>query len=118
MAAPSYRTPLLWILLPLIAGYTLGHHLPQIAPAIPLSLGVAALGVAFRSLGMRRKKALLLIWPIAFALGLLSVSLAYFQNIQQTPEAWTQLPPREATLSLKVKTPLRRRQSRAGQGNR
>ncbi len=103
MAAPSYRTPLLWILLPLIAGYTLGHHLPEIAPLIPLSLGVAALGGAAWSLRFRRKSALLLIWPIAFTLGMLSVSLAYFQKVHQTPEAWTQLPQREAILTLKVK---------------
>ncbi len=103
MAAPSYRTPLLWILLPLISGYTLGHHLPEIAPLIPLSVGVAALGGAAWSLRLRRKSALVLIWPIAFTLGMLSVSLAYFQKIHHTPEAWSQLPPREAILTLKVK---------------
>ena len=103
MAAPSYRTPLLWILLPLIAGYTLGHHLPGITPLIPLSVGIAGLGGAAWSLRFRRKRALLLIWPVAFTLGMLSVSLAYFQKTHQTPEAWTRLPQREAILTLKVK---------------
>ena len=103
MAAPSYRTPLLWILLPSIAGYTLGHHLPGITPLIPLTVGIAALGGAAWSLRLRGKSAQIPIWPIAFTMGMLSVSLAYFQKVHHTPEAWTQLPQREADLALKVK---------------
>ncbi len=104
MAAPSYRTPLLWILLPMIAGYTLGHHLPGIAPLIAATTGIAALLVAARFLRSHpQSKAWSMIWPITFILGILLVSLAYYQKVYHTPEAWTQLPRREAFLNLKVK---------------
>ena len=119
MAAPSYRTPLLWILLPMIAGYTLGHHLPGIAPLIAATTGIAALLVAARFLRSHpQSNAWSMIWPITFILGILLVSLAYYQKVYHTPEAWTQLPRREAFLNLKVKTHFLRHRSQSGQWNR
>ncbi|MDA0347967.1 MAG: ComEC/Rec2 family competence protein [Verrucomicrobia bacterium] len=103
MSVTSYRAPLLWLLIPMIGGYTMGHFLPPL-PVLPtLLLAFICLAIAF---WVSRKRANLGrqdYWAYFMILGVSVASLLYYQQNRQFPELWNHLPPREAFLELKVK---------------
>lgn len=102
MVAPSYRAPLLWILLPMLVGYSLGKSIPNCSPigvvTISLLLIVGSLCV-FR---LRESLVSQLLWSVLFALGTITLSLLYFQYKNSTPKLWDELPAREANLTIEV----------------
>jgi competence protein ComEC len=103
MSVASYRVPLLWLLIPMINGYIIGHFIPHL-PVLPTTLmAFVSLAIAFwlsrkgTQIGQRKY------WPCFMILGVSSASLLYYQQHLQFPERWNELPPREAFIELEVK---------------
>lgn len=103
MTVPSYRAPLLWILLPMCCGYILGHHLPG-WPVWPcFFLALVLIGLAYGTQGKTTHPGRRKCWAVFFFSGVSIASLLYFQQSRRFPEVWEELPAREANLDLKVK---------------
>ena len=103
MSVTSYRAPLLWLLIPIIGGYTVGHFLPTL-PVLPtLLLAFICLAIAFFLSRESTQIGKQNYWPYFMIIGVSVTSLLYYQQNRQFPELWNQLPPREAFLELKVK---------------
>jgi competence protein ComEC len=94
------RAPLLWLLLPFMAGLTAGRlaDLPA-----PLFLGAAALaGLAAFFFAWRDDAVSRRIWPLAIGGAVALGGAAYFHLRLNRPSEWNDLPPREARLTLEV----------------
>ena len=103
MAYPSYRAPLLWLLIPMICGYVAGFHLPNLPVLVTLITAFVALTGAIWSLRTTTNGISQRYWSILFLLGVFIASLLYYQQTRRFPGLWEILPPREANLTLKVK---------------
>ncbi|MCZ6672017.1 MAG: ComEC/Rec2 family competence protein [Verrucomicrobia bacterium] len=103
MTVPSYRAPLLWLLLPMMCGYVLGHHLPEIATIPAVVLALVALITAYWTQRGDSDSSLRKYWPLLFFIGVSATSLLYYQHNRRFPDLWEILPPREAKLQIKVK---------------
>ncbi len=92
-----WRAPILWLLLPGIAGYV-GAHFVEL-PSIWVTLCPALLLLSAVCLPLHRHK----VWHIAFpaAVGLLAWSWTTHQSIE-FPSIWDQLPPREVTVAGRI----------------
>jgi len=106
----GHRAPLLWVVVPLLTGLSLGHAGIKLAP-----IWMRASLVAFSLLcavGYLRKwpRALLALFGCA---ALTLIGSAYYGYKRHFPEDWHWLPPREAELSLRVVRTFA--QQRAGQ---
>lgn len=103
-AAPAQarlRAPLLWLLVPLVAGYTLAFHLPRPFTGwllIP-SLGLALTGIAAQVRGQRWST-----WASAAAVAL--AAPAWFHGLRDHPELSEREPPREASVRVEVTSVL------------
>ena len=94
------RAPLLWLLLPFMAGLTAGQLVD--APA-PLLLGAAAFAVSAATFLCWRDGAIARrIWPLALGGTVVLSAAAFFHFRLNRPREWTDLPPREARLTLEV----------------
>jgi competence protein ComEC len=94
------RAPLLWLLLPLIAGLTAGRVV-DIAVCVPL--GIAGVAVAGATIcAWVRHAAVARFWAPMFAVGVGAAGLAYFHLRRDRLADWDRLPPREARLNLRV----------------
>ena len=94
------RAPLLWLLLPLIAGLSAGKLLrdapwPLLAGAGLLLLGAAAGVWSTRTVPRR-------LWSPALGLAVAFAGIVYFHVRLARPAGWDELPPREARLTLRV----------------
>ena len=96
----GHRAPLLWLLLPFMAGLAAGRLVDL--PAPPL-LGAAGIAVFFallfsswKSVAARRA------WSLALGVAMALAAAAYFQLRLNRPLEWSDLPPREARLTLLV----------------
>ncbi len=103
MAAPSYRAPLLWLLIPLIGGYTLGYHLPTIRIEVLVSVAALSLVAAYRLSATSSLPFQKPLWSLSLAIGVSTSALLYFQQSRLFPNIWEELPPREAFIDIKVK---------------
>ena len=103
MAAQSYRAPLLWLLIPMISGYILGYHLPNISVSILLSLAIGSLLGACLCNSHPGSPAQQIWWAVSLTIAVSSASLLYFQQSRTFPDIWEELPPREAFIEIKVK---------------
>jgi competence protein ComEC len=87
----------------MICGYVLGYHLPNLPILPPLFLAFVCLAAAawiqFGRNASKRER----FWPYLFILAVTITSLVYFQQNRYFPDLWESLPPREASLQLKVK---------------
>jgi len=96
----GYRAPLLWLLLPFMAGLTAGKlfDLPAqwLLGAAALAL-TAALVLSFRCGAAARRT-----WPAVFGASVFLAAAAYFHIRLDRLSGWENLPPREARLTLKV----------------
>jgi competence protein ComEC len=95
----GHRAPLLWVVLPLIAGLVLGRLNPGIG--IGLLLATAATGAiaaVIASWCERWSWA----WPIAMTVALVGAGAASYELQRRRLAAWEMLPPREVTASLRV----------------
>lgn len=100
MAAPTPRAPIAWLLTPLLIGYIAASALPT----MPVAL--AALGALFSAAAwatsLSGRAWAVSVWPpLALAAGVLLAG-GYIQHRTQPPPGWDDLPPREATLTLKI----------------
>lgn len=101
MASQSFRTPLLWLLIPIIGGYIAGHHLPILS--VWISIPVAGLFIILSLFYAHRHATRSTLWPTLILLGVFIASLSYYQQSRIYPEHWAELPAREAHLTMKVK---------------
>ena len=96
------RAPLLWILIPLAAGYGASHYLGHYSPLLLLSLSAILSATAFTLLFktqhecLRLWRALLIIAVFCLAWG------SYESRKPNTLDDWKNFPPREAVLELKI----------------
>ncbi len=96
------RAPLLWLLLPLIAGLTAGRLVA--APPRPL-LGAAALIIGAAAVcAWNRHPRVRRLWPATMGTAVALAGMAYFHLRFDRPEAWDRLPPREAELTLRIQS--------------
>ena len=97
---PSPRTPLAWLLLPLIAGYLLADFL-----AINTSL-FALLGFALACVSTiyaeKTARRTFPIWAIAVSTSGILLAAAYSEHRMAPPADWPDLPPREANLTIQI----------------
>lgn len=96
----GHRAPLLWLLLPFMAGLTAGRTCDA-SPAFLLTLATLMMAAAI-PLAWSKKPAARRAWPIFLALIVVLAGMAYFQLRLNRLSAWETLPPREARLRLKV----------------
>lgn len=95
------RVPILWLLLPLIAGMAVARQWPG-TPAT-LSLGLAAFFAGFAAVGLRRatnRKPVL--WGGSYCAVALLVGMSLFTLRDAHPERWYDLPERELTASIRI----------------
>eukprot|EP01031_Cornospumella_fuschlensis_P046051 gene46051-56373_t len=91
----GHRAPLLWLVLPMLAGLAVGQAM-EAAP-VPLLLGaLAAAGLALGQSGRPR------IWAGALVLALTLAGMASYALHRARLPAWDALPPREARLVLRI----------------
>ena len=96
----GHRAPLLWLLLPFMAGLAAGRLVD--VSATPL-LGAAAVAILCAIIISRRSgRVALRTWPLAFGAGIALAAAAYFRLRLDRPAEWGDLPPREARLTLLV----------------
>jgi competence protein ComEC len=96
----GHRAPLLWLLLPFMAGLTAGRLLDLPAPPLLGAATIAlliALVLSFRSSAGARGT-----WPLALGGAVALAAAAYFHLRLNRPPEWNDLPPREARLTLEV----------------
>ncbi|MDP0501658.1 MAG: ComEC/Rec2 family competence protein [Verrucomicrobiota bacterium JB022] len=97
-----WRTPLLWVLLPLLAGYIAGEQWPSLPMWVPLVFAIALLGplavLTWRDRLSTRAFAGLCLTAIA------CLSLTYYldRRAPTLPEGWEGLPPREIVATVQI----------------
>ena len=94
------RAPLLWLLLPFMAGLAAGRLFDLPAPPLLGAAALAALAAVF--LGSTRPAIARWAWPVALTAAMVLAAAAYFALRLNRPPAWSTLPPREARLTLEV----------------
>lgn len=93
----GHRAPLLWLVLPLMAGLALGRAVELASPGWLLAgAGVAAIA----AIGTARRAAKL--WGALLALALILAGAASYALHRPRIAAWDGLPPREARLTLRL----------------
>jgi competence protein ComEC len=93
----GHRAPLLWLVLPLIAGSTLGRIAEFTAVRVQLGGAlIAAVGAVIASRRFPR------LWPVAICGAMVFTGTASYTLYRARLAAWDTLPPREARLSLRV----------------
>ena len=102
------RAPLLWWVVPVIAGYLIARHQGPTSPQILVFVGVLLAGVAWFAVtyvGHRRARAVL--WAVALSGAVVCLSWSGFMLRWQKPAGmWRELPPREAELVVAVEEPF------------
>src|SRR5580704_13941651 len=102
------RAPILWVVTAIVAGYTLGAIWPTVSAGM---LAGAALPLALPALGLAMKAPLVgfrhwrwrWIWGISFLMAATLLAWAWRDTRVRTPSPeWATLPPREASLTLRV----------------
>ncbi|HSY53664.1 MAG TPA: ComEC/Rec2 family competence protein [Opitutaceae bacterium] len=94
----GHRAPLLWLLLPYLAGVSLGR-LVDATPAAAWLLA-AALAVAPTAVFLRKRNPVM--WAAALGTTMLLAGVANYALHARRLPAWDALPPREAKLRLRV----------------
>jgi competence protein ComEC len=94
----GHRAPLLWLLLPYLAGVTLGWVAD--APSGAAWWLAGALAAALGALFLSRRNTFA--WAVALGTAMLLAGMANYTRQARRLPAWDGLPPREARLRLKV----------------
>jgi competence protein ComEC len=94
----GHRAPLLWLLLPFLAGISLGRLVDASPAAVWLLAGALIAALAAISLAKRNPLA----WAAALGAAMLFAGLADYALHARRLPGWDALPPREARLSLRV----------------
>ncbi len=93
----GHRAPLLWLVLPLMAGLVLGKAMESTAVAWPLAGALAAAGLAVAASGRASR-----LWAIALVGAMLLGGWASYTLHRQRLPDWDRLPPREVRLTLRL----------------
>jgi competence protein ComEC len=96
----GHRAPLLWLLLPFMAGLTAGRLL-DVRPT-PLLIAAAVAILAAIAIPRCTHRLASLAWPPVFGAGIALAAAAYLQLRLNRPAEWGDLPPREARLTLRL----------------
>jgi competence protein ComEC len=100
LGGPGHRAPLLWLLLPFMAGLVAGR---LVDVSTPLLLGAAFVAILCAIVLSRHGGRIAWrTWPAAFGAGVALAAAAYFHLRLDRPSEWSGLPPREARLTLLV----------------
>jgi competence protein ComEC len=94
----GHRAPLLWLLLPFLAGISLGRLVDATPAAAGLLAGALLAALAAISLANRSRGA----WAAALGVAMLLAGLADYALHARRLPGWDTLPPREARLRLRV----------------
>jgi len=94
------RAPLLWLLLPFMAGLAAGDLVDF--PVLPLLAGALVPAVAAVVLAWRGGTSARWWWPPTLGLMVMLAGAAYFHWRLDRPAEWKDLPPREARLTIRV----------------
>jgi competence protein ComEC len=94
------RAPLLWLLLPFMAGLAAGDLVDF--PVLPLLAGALVPAVAAVVLAWRGGASARWWWPPTLGLTVMLAGAAYFHWRLDRPAEWKDLPPREARLTIRV----------------
>mgnify|MGYP000854430042 CR=1 FL=1 len=107
----GHRAPLLWLVVPLMAGLSLGHAGLMLPVGWSLALAVAAVSVAwiFRERGGVR-------WHGAIVFAMLCAGLASYALHRPRIAAWEQLPPREARLTIEIERVFAQKEEKRASG--
>lgn len=93
----GHRAPLLWIVLPLIAGLMGGRAFDAGSPGTLLIVAVVLTAVAI--VAANRAPSL---WAVSLAGAMLLAGGAEYGMLRRRPAGWTTRPPREARLELRI----------------
>lgn len=93
----GHRAPLLWLVVPFIAGIAMGRYGPTVRPATLLALALAVAGLSFLAAWRAPRW-----WALPLSMTLLFAGDASYNLRRARLAAWEQLPPREVRLSLRV----------------
>ncbi|HXA14459.1 MAG TPA: ComEC/Rec2 family competence protein [Opitutaceae bacterium] len=94
----GHRAPLLWLLLPFLAGISLGRLVEATPTAAWLLAGALATALAAIFLAKRNPVA----WAVALSIAMFLAGRADYALHARRLPGWDSLPPREARLSLRV----------------
>ncbi len=92
-----HRAPLLWLVLPLVAGLLIGK---LTEPRLPIWSSLLASVVFLSGSWYARSRAI--IWSLLFLAGICCLGVAYYAIRRDRLRAWEQLPSRETHLRLRV----------------
>ncbi len=92
-----HRAPVLWLLLPFMAGLIVARTLPSLPSPLWLLTG-ALITVIGAILAAKRPLA----WATGVCLGLTLTGAAYYELRRARLSVWNELPPREARLTLEI----------------
>jgi competence protein ComEC len=92
----GHRAPLLWLVLPMLAGLSIGQNIALTPPAGLLIGAGLATGVALATVGRPR------LWATAMVAAMSLAGWAAYGLHRARLPAWDALPPREARLSLEI----------------
>ena len=92
----GHRTPLLWLVLPMLGGLAVGQAWEVASPVALLSGALLAAGVALGQTGRPR------VWAGALVVALVLVGMASYRLHRARLTAWDGLPPRDARLTLRI----------------
>ena len=104
MSSPgnSVRAPLLWLLLPFMAGLTVAQQWPRFALSpVVLGGGAVALCAAAALLAWRRSPSSRWLWPMLLGVGVALAGCAYLQSRTPALPDWIDTP-REVNVTLEV----------------
>lgn len=93
----GYRAPLLWLVLPWMAGLILGRAWSNVIS--PWFLAAAVLALATALWGAWKKPVL---WAPCLCLGIILAGMAAYGLVRNRLPEWQHLPPREALLTLQI----------------
>lgn len=106
----GHRAPLLWLVVPFMAGLTAGHA-GGFAPA-RWQLALALLAAMAATILVRATRG----WAVSLVLALFFAGLAAYGRERARIPGWDNLPPREARMSLRVDRVFAQRDARKASG--
>jgi competence protein ComEC len=93
----GHRAPLLWLVVPFVAGLALGRAAEIGGVAAPLGVALGAAAVAWWAAWRAPR-----VWAPAIAVAMVAGGIAVNARARFRVPAWDELPPREARLALRV----------------
>lgn len=109
----GHRAPLLWVVLPLIAGLVWGRIHAGSPVGLLLTLALSAAAVALAAAWLPR---VIRLWPLAIAVAFACSGAASYELQRRRLAAWEHLPAREVTVVLRIERLFAPRDPRRASG--